>query len=313
MQKNPKFIQKYLKFVGSDQSFIAKKAKCDVCGSLNNTIIRDRISWNNGRFGILPVSCCNFCGFLFQKYKFNKRFYQLFYSEYYRKIIFNDIVPSSTFIKDQESRGKKLFKFLKNHISKNGNMIDIGCGIGTMLRPFLKNGWQCEGNDPDFHFVSYGKQNLKLPVKCLQSEDMQIKKNYYDLVIIMGSLEHCYDPNKVLSKCSISSKKNALLVLEARGDPQSNSINYFNHNHHRYFSKNSLELIMIKHGWMPILTTSYPITGPTRKGGIYCIGKYTGKKISSSAFRSLISSGKKESFDSVDYRFKYHDYIHSLK
>ena len=37
---------------------------------------------------------------------------------------------------------------------------------------------------------------------------------------------------------------------------------------------------MIKHGWMPILTTSYPITGPTRKGGIYCIGRYTGKNFS---------------------------------
>lgn len=313
MHKNPPFIKKYLKFVGSKESFVAKKAKCDVCGSFDNKVIREKISWNNDKFGILPVCCCNVCGFLFQRYKFNKRFYQLFYSEYYRKIIFDDIIPSPTFISDQESRGKKLFQFLKKYTSKSGNMIDVGSGIGTMLKPFMKKGWNCEGNDPDFHFVNYGKYKLKLPVECLQAEDMQIKKNYYDLIIIMGSLEHCFDPNKVLSKCAKSSKKNALLVLEARGDPQSSSKNYFNHNHHRYFSKNSLELIMIKHGWMPIITTSYPITGPTRKGGIYCVGKYVGKNKTNKELRFLISSGKKESFDSVDYRFKYHDNIDSLK
>ena len=70
---------------------------------------------------------------------------------------------------------------------------------------------------------------------------------------------------------------------------------------------------MIKHGWIPIITTSYPITGPTRKGGIYCVGKYVGKNKTNKELRFLISSGKKESFDSVDYRFKYHDYIDSLK
>ena len=313
MRSNPEFIRKYLRFVGSSPNFIAKKAKCDVCGSGDNVVIREKISWNNNKFGVLPVSCCNFCGFLFQKYKFNKKFYQLFYSEYYRKIIFNDIIPSHSFIKDQESRGRKLFQFLKKYISKKGNMLDVGCGIGTMLKPFMQKNWKCEGNDPDYHFVNYGKEELKLPVECLQAEDMKIKKKLYDLIIIMGSLEHCYDPNMVLSKCASSSKKNSLLVLEARGDPQSNTRNYFNHNHHRYFSKNTLELIMIKHGWIPILTTSFPITGPTRKGGIYCIGKFTGKKMKKSAFKSLISSGKRETFDTIDYRFKNFDLLDSVK
>ena len=52
---------------------------------------------------------------------------------------------------------------------------------------------------------------------------------------------------------------------------------YFNHNHHRYFTLNSLELIMIKHGWKPFLSTMYPISGPTREGGIWCLGKFEEK------------------------------------
>ena len=53
-------------------------------------------------------------------------------------------------------------------------------------------------------FINYGK-NIKLELKDQQAEDMNFK-NFFDLTIIMGSLEHCYDVNKVMNKCSISSK-----------------------------------------------------------------------------------------------------------
>lgn len=307
---NPKFIKKYLNYIGSSQNFLAKLNKCELCGSKKQEIIREKISWNNNKFGKLPISCCTNCGFIFQTYKFNKKFYNLFYSEYYRKIIFSDTIPSKDFIKDQKFRGKALHRFIENYLPKKGKMIDIGSGIGTMLLPYMKMGWHCEGNDPDFHFVKYGKEKLNLPVECIQAEDMKIKKNFYDLIIIMGSLEHCYDPNIVLKKCSASAKKNSLLVLEARGDPQSTTKNYFNHNHHRYFSKLSLELMMIKYGWAPIISTSYPITGPSRSGGIYCIGRFTGKP---NNVNKLINLGMRETVDSVIHKFKYFDYLASKK
>ena len=68
----------------------------------------------------------------------------------------------------------------------------------------------------------------------------------------MGSLEHVFDPNKTLKKCRQSAKINSYILLEARGYPQNHSKLYFNHNHHRYFSKKSLEMILLKHGWQPI-------------------------------------------------------------
>ena len=39
MDKNPSFIKKYIKFVGSKENFVAKEAKCDVCGSYDNKVI----------------------------------------------------------------------------------------------------------------------------------------------------------------------------------------------------------------------------------------------------------------------------------
>ena len=209
---------------------------------------------------------------------------------------------------DQKSRGKKLYKFLKNQklLKKKGNMLDVGCSVGLFLKPFLDQGWNCFGNDPDKAYVEHGIKKFNLPIKFEQAENMKLKNKSFDLIIIMGSLEHCFDPNLVIKKCSEAAKKNCVLVLEARGNPQSQSKNYFNHNHHRYYSENSLELMMIKYGFKPILSTSYPITGPTRKGGIYCIGVKSNKLLN---LKKLIYSGKKESVSSVIYKYKYYNKI----
>ena len=98
----------------------------------------------------------------------------------------------------------------------------------------MQNGWTCFGNDPDKSFVEYGKKYLKLPIKYEMAEDMKLNSKF-DLTIIIGSLEHCYDPNKVLNKIYNSSNKNALILISARGIPRSSKKIYFNHNHHRYF------------------------------------------------------------------------------
>lgn len=299
-----KFEKKYLEYLNCNINYKAKKSKCEICNSSKNTLIINTISWSKKNYGYMPIVTCNFCGFVFQLFRFSKKFYEVFYSKYYREKIFKNPKPSKRFILDQIARGEKLYNFLKEQklIKKKGSMLDVGCSVGLFLRPFIKNGWECFGNDPDKTYVDYGIKKHKLPIKFEQAENMKLKKKSLNLIIIMGSLEHCYDPNIVMKKCSEAAKMNCVLVLEARGNPQSESKNYFNHNHHRYFSENSLELMMIKNGFEPILTTSYPITGPTRQGGIYAIGIKKKNKIN---LRKIIRFGKKESANSVIYKYKF--------
>ena len=306
---NKKDIKKYFSFLGIKKKYKSKKINCEICGSKDSKIIKKKISWNNNKFGILPVCGCLNCGFVFQNPRFEKDFYEKFYSEYYRKKTYNNVVPSKAFLKDQENRGKKIFDFIKKYIKKSkGTILDVGCSVGLMFKPFIKSGWTCIGNDPDYHYVKYGREKLNLPVEFLQAEKMKLKNNSLDLIIIAGSLEHCYDPNKVLTLCAKAAKKGSLIVLETRGEPRATSKVYFNHNHHRYFSMNSIELMMIKHGWKPFLTTLFPISGPTREGGIWSLGIFTGKK-SKKNFKDLIKNGKRESYESLINKYKYYDLI----
>ena len=305
-------VRNYLQYLNYKKKNNYEIRKCEICGSKKNTIIRDKISWNRNKYGLFPVVACNFCGFLYQLIKFNKKFYFDFYSEFYRKVIFTKSVPSKQFLIDQENRGKKLYKFIQKYFNRKGSILDVGSSVGMMLRPFLKNGWEIKGNDPDKPFVNYGINKFNLPIDLCQAEDMEYKRKF-DLILIMGSLEHCYDPNIVLEKCAKFSKRNSILILECRGDPRGNIKDFFNHNHHRYFNGNSQELIMIKHGWQPILTTQNPICGPTRQGGYFTFGKFLGKKPTNKELKNFIKKGKKETIDSVFNRFEYFKYLNLNK
>jgi 2-polyprenyl-3-methyl-5-hydroxy-6-metoxy-1,4-benzoquinol methylase len=310
-----KFVKKYLNFLKIKKFYSMKYYKCEICGKKDTTIIKKKIHWHGKKFGILPVHCCNNCGFVFQNPRFNKKFYLDYYKSLYGEIIHQKkteankaLKPPNEYLKDQKKRGQLLFEFLKKFNLKKGTVLDVGCGTGMMLTPFLKNGWKCSGNDPIKSYIEYGRNKLDLPVEWLQSEDMRLKKNSIDLVIIMGSLEHVYDINLVMKKLEKAIKKNGILVLEARGDPLGSTKDFFNQNHHRYFFGNTMELVMRKYGWEPLLTTRYPVTGPTRPNTQFCIGRYKGQSIKK-GFQNLIKNGKKETALDIIYKLKYHDHI----
>jgi len=154
-------------------------------------------------------------------------------------------------------------------------MIDVGCSVGAMMIPFRDMGWSIFGVDPDHRFVDYGKNELKLPVEVADAENMHLEDNKYDLIVIMGSLEHVFDPNKVLKLCRKAAKDDAILVLEGRFNPIGHSTSYLNHNHHRYLREETIGLLMAKHGFEPFNTTNEQICGKDmgRNGNGYCLGK----------------------------------------
>ena len=305
---NNKEVRKYLSYLKFKKFYKPSLKACELCGSTKSKLLRKKISWNNNKFGILPVHCCTNCGFLFQNPRFSKEFYFNYYKKTYRDITLKTQIPPKIYLKDQKKRGEKLYKFLKPMLPRKGSMLDVGSSVGLMMKPFLKNKWKCQGNDPIKSYAEWGKNKYNLPVQWMQSEDMQLTKNSLDLIIIMGSIEHVVDLNLVMKKCENAIKNNGIMVLESRGDPLGNTKGFFNQSHHRYFFENTLQLILIKYGFEPFLTTKYPITGPTRENTIFCLAKYKGKKVSKN-FKKLITSGKRETFADIEHKLKYHDYL----
>ena len=307
-------IQTLLKSMKMDDFIdeIPKDINCEICETNKSKLLREKIIFGTNKFGYFPIHCCENCGFIFQKKKFSRNFYNHYYSKIYREITFNSKIPPNLYLQDQKNRGEKLFKFLKKYIPAKGKMVDIGSSVGLMMDPFIKKGWDCYGCDPIESYINYGKEVYNLPVECIQSENLKLKNNSTDLFLILGSLEHVVDVNIVFKKILHAAKKKAIIVLEARGDPLGHTKKFFNFNHHRYFLNNTLELILIKYGFKPLLTTKYPITGGTRQGTIFCIARLEGKKISKN-FKNLIKYGKRETFEDIFYKLKYYDYLSEQK
>mgnify|MGYP001318332048 CR=1 FL=1 len=287
----------FFKKLGIKNKYSLKEINCDICGHEKKKDILKKISLSKNKFINFPYSMCLKCGHLFQRYQFEKKFYKNFYLKNYRNITHNSLKPDPSFFQDQINRGKILYENLKYFLPSSGKMLDVGCSAGGTMIPFAKNKWKCFGNDPDKNYVEYGKSK-NLNIDYLSSENMNFKKNFFDLIIILGSLEHCYDINKVISKCSKFSKKKSIIVLEGRGRPKSEAKKFFNFNHHRIFTHNSFELLLLKHGWIPLFSTFKNLSGPTRPNTIFTVGIKI-DKLNKKIFQNIIKSGKKDFFSSI--------------
>lgn len=300
MKKN-NIKKNFFKKLNIKDNYSVKEKNCDICNSKKKKDILDKISLSKNKYVYFPYSTCQKCGHLYQRYLFDKKFYKNFYLKYYRNITNNAPHVESNFFRDQINRGKFLYGNIKNFLPKKGRMLDVGCSSGGTMIPFINNQWQCFGNDPDKNYVEYGK--LKgLNIDFLAAEDMRFQKNFFDLIIILGSLEHCYDVNKVMSKCSKYSKENSIIVLEGRGRPKSVANKFFNFNHHRIFTHNSFELLLLKHGWIPLFSTFKNLSGPTRPNTIFTIG-IKSKNLNKNFLHNIINNGKIDSFEKIKKTF----------
>jgi SAM-dependent methyltransferase len=299
-----KFQKDYLDHIGMGYEYRSEFISCEICGEQEYTVIRETIDIGKGVYGKFPVVACNTCGLLYQNPRFEKKFYDDYYSKYYRKVVCKDAEPSLEFVEDQIKRGELLFESIKGYFDVPGAMLDVGCSVGGLLVHFINQGWNASGIDPDQGYVKYGRDKLGLSLENIGAEEMVLESNKYDLIIIMDSLEHVYDPNLTLELCRKASRPNAILLLEGRGIPQKNSKIYFNHNHHRYFSLNTFELMMFKHGWKTIFSTEDSICETTQKGkgAIYCIGQVSSIP-ERNAFENMCKSGKRDDPQDILKRF----------
>ncbi|HEU4729818.1 MAG TPA: class I SAM-dependent methyltransferase [Kofleriaceae bacterium] len=269
------YLQSYLEHIGITDGVTASMHACELCEAAEFVDLVDVVEIGKGESGKLPIKCCARCGLVMQNPRFNREFYSRYYDKYYRTILFGSSEPDRAFLADQVRRGEKLYASLAGagHLTGAGKLLDVGCSAGGLMVAFLKRGWTGLGTDPDAGFVAHGRDKLQLPLVRCDAEDMELAEREYDLVIITGSLEHVYDARRTLGLCRRATRPGGLLFLEGRALGQALINGQFSHNHRRYLTASSLELFMWLHGWEPIWTTDQPLCGPTRPGGVYCLGR----------------------------------------
>jgi len=92
--------------------------------------------------------------------------------------------------------GKRYAQLLKKY-TKPGNLLDVGCAAGFILKGFEESGWHCEGIEPNETMASYGRNEMNLHIHTGTLEEYTTNTKY-DLISLIEVIGHFNDLDKAL-------------------------------------------------------------------------------------------------------------------
>lgn len=294
-------LSDYLEAISMDAYAPDSVVACEVCGGVETEPVREAVRVTDKIWVRFIVVSCRRCGFLYQTPRFAPAFYRDYYARLWRTLLYGKSQPTEEYVANQIVRGAALADNLADRLPPSGRLLDVGCGVGGLMKPFLDRGWTGLGVDPDQDAVAHGASALGLPVIAQAAEDLDVEAGAFDLIIITGSLEHVYDPNAVLSRCRRAAAPGSLLLLEGHALGQAAGYGALGHNHRRLLTETSMELLMLKHGWTPELTTTRDLCGPTRPGSTFVLGRRA-EPLSQPALEEVIAAGRRDTPDELRRR-----------
>jgi SAM-dependent methyltransferase len=133
-----------------------------------------------------------------------------------------------------------------NKFMKPGKMFDVGAAAGFIMLGFQQNGWECAGLEPNQNMVDFGRNTLKLNLKCGFIESYSSDEKY-DLVTLIQVIGHFFNVELALENISNILKNDGLLLVEC-WDQGSLAARILGKNWHEYsppsvinwFTKNNL-------------------------------------------------------------------------
>ena len=255
-------MQTHLKAIGMNGAYRLRLAACEVCGGRRFSLLQasGRIG-TPGVYGPLPVRACGRCGFVMINPRYERRFYAEYYRTLYRRVATGTEAPTAEYLRRQIRRGERIRRFIQPFAPTERRMLDIGCSAGATMIPFLRKGWSCAGVDPDGGSVRAGRQR-GLPVRTGSAEGLRFRKGEFTLVLSLGTFEHVYDLGSAMRRCRRVLREGGLLLMRTRSHAMWGSpLEYYNHNHTRYFSEKTLRLALLRFGFEPLRFTSEPLEG----------------------------------------------------
>lgn len=191
---------------------------CNLCGSKKYKIIYKSLTyWEyNGKFRIVR---CISCGLIFTSPRPQLAEMEKYYES---EMYFGRDIEAKDNINDEE--GSELsygpvYNLVFNK-KKKGKVLDIGAGTGMLLSKFKDAGWDVDGVELTKSAVLYAKK--KYAINLRQGDFLDKKfNNFYDIVILNGSLEHLHKPLETLKKAKSLIKKKGMIVISV---PNSDSL-----------------------------------------------------------------------------------------
>lgn len=224
--------------------------RCLICGSKQTAIIYSRLYKPSEYVGLkekynLSIIVCKICGYLGQKNRISAD--DLF--KRYQLYAFNALSDSSdnkAFWEEKKNKDISRYDMISGFIKLNCRILDIGCGDGSLLSIFKKNGHRVNG-------VELNKQMIELcKNKWIPILDFDITKNQnksigkFDLIIMSHFLEHADNPIKCIKNATNLLSSSGILYIEVPNEEFLGGNNNYSIEHISYFFQPTLNYLFQK-------------------------------------------------------------------
>ena len=224
---------------------------CEVCGGSHFSPLQThgRIA-EAGVYGTLNVMICDGCGFKMTNPRYEDRFYQDYYERLYREVAFGAEKPSDLYVEQQKLRGAGVQRYAQKFVDKPGRMLDHGCASAATSLPWRDAGWNVRGVDPHRPSIELGRELFGLDLEIAAGESLPYADDSFELVLSLGSTEHAYDIGKAMREVRRVLVPGGWFLIRWRTAEMFGSpLEYYNHNHYRFFTKKTWRLMLRRYGF----------------------------------------------------------------
>lgn len=93
-------------------------------------------------------------------------------------------------------------------------MLDIGCGVGDLLKLAAQDGWTVTGTEISAQAAAKANAYLQNQVLVGELSSLKLPENSYDLITIYHVIEHLLDPVDILVKIHRLLKPQGMVLVE---------------------------------------------------------------------------------------------------
>jgi SAM-dependent methyltransferase len=167
-------------------SLYLKKIECDCCGSSDEEFLLTRSGVLTG-YPFRLVRCKR-CGFIYFNPRLNPEGTEKLYNkDYYELCDENRKYKVDSFITD-----------IKAIHPPPARLLDLGCGLGTLLRSAQNEGYEVKGYEISPFAKKFAENNGFVIFDDLD----EIPRRYFDIITCIEVLEHCFSPTELLMNAS---------------------------------------------------------------------------------------------------------------
>lgn len=226
------------------------KRVCPICREENVKIIK-KINMKIPREYHLPenynvVACCS-CGFVYADTSATLEDYDWYYTHCN---FYGDDTKD-----DNSTRYDIVSGFIQNYFHKESVLLDIGAGNGRFEVALHRNGYlNITGVDPsEESILRLKREGISAYRGDIYSEVPLEEQNKYDGIFLFEVAEHLLLPDCGIENVNKMLKKDGIFIISVPdysqiSEEKRDIPNYFNLEHINYFSEDSLDNLMGKHG-----------------------------------------------------------------